>query len=59
MSELVVEDRSVRATIDVSYQSEPLMDMLVPIEMRERYDGRRDGSLIEGRAGYGTFRRIP
>ena len=30
MSELVAEDRAVRATIDVSYQSEPLVGMLVP-----------------------------
>lgn len=56
MTELVAEDRDVRATIDVSYQSEPLVDMLVPIEMREHYKGRRDGSLIEGRAAYGRFR---
>jgi hypothetical protein len=56
MTELVAEDRNVRATIDVSYQSEPLVDMLVPIEMREHYEGRRDGSLIEGRATYGRFR---
>ena len=32
--------RGLRATIDVSYQSEPLLGCLVPIEMRERYEGR-------------------
>ena len=58
MSELVAEDATVRATIDVSYQSEPLVGLLVPIEMRERYEGRRDGSVIEGDATYGRFRRI-
>jgi hypothetical protein len=59
MSELVAEDRTVRATIDVSYQSEPLVGMLVPIEMRERYEGRRDQALIEGHATYGRFRQVP
>jgi hypothetical protein len=59
MSELVAGDRAVRATIDVSYQSEPLVGMLVPVEMRERYEGRKDTSLIEGRAIYGRFRQVP
>jgi hypothetical protein len=58
MSELINEDRSVRATIDVSYQSEPLVGFLVPIEMREQYDGRRDGVRIEGTATYGRFRQL-
>ena len=58
MSELVAEDRAVRATIDVSYQSEPLLGMLVPIEMRERYEGRRDNALTEGHATYGRFRQV-
>ena len=59
MSELVAETRAIRATIDVSYQSEPLVGMLVPVEMRERYEGRRDGSFIEGHATYGRFRQVP
>jgi len=42
----------------VSYQSEPLLGFLVPIEMRERYDGRRDKSHIEGVATYGRFRQF-
>lgn len=58
MSELVAEDTQVRAIIDVSYQSEPLMGLLVPVEMRERYDGRRDGSVIRGTATYGKFRQF-
>ncbi|MEO8258764.1 MAG: hypothetical protein ABI868_15550 [Acidobacteriota bacterium] len=56
MSELTADSSAVRATIDVSYQSEPLLGFLVPIEMRERYEGRRDGTLIEGNATYGNFR---
>jgi hypothetical protein len=58
VSELVLDDRTVRATIDVSFQSEPLLDMLVPIAMRERYDGKKTGSIVEGRATYGRFRRL-
>jgi len=58
MSELVNDDRAVHATIDVSYQSEPLVGFLVPIEMRERYEGRRDGVRIEGTATYGRFRQL-
>ena len=58
VSELVIDDRTVRATIDVSFQSEPLLDVLVPVAMRERYEGKRTGSIVEGRATYGRFRRI-
>jgi hypothetical protein len=58
MSELGVENRSIRATIDVSYQSEPLLGLLVPIEMRERYESKRSGSLVTGRATYGRFRQF-
>jgi hypothetical protein len=57
MSELAANTRRVRATIDVSYQSEPLLGFLVPIEMREHYEGRT-GSVIEGRASYGKFRQF-
>jgi hypothetical protein len=58
VSELIVDDRSVRATIDVSFQSEPLLDMLVPVAMRERYEARRSTSILEGRATYGAFRLL-
>jgi hypothetical protein len=58
MSELINDDREVRATIDVSYQSESLVGFLVPVEMRERYEGRRDGVRIEGTATYGRFRQV-
>jgi len=58
MSELSVESRNIRATIDVSYQSEPLLGMLVPIEMRERYESKRSGTLVTGRATYGRFRQF-
>lgn len=58
MSEIVAENRDVRGTIDVSYQSEPLMDLLVPVEMHEWYEGRKSGSRVETVARYGRFRNI-
>jgi hypothetical protein len=58
MSELKLENRHIKAAIDVSYQSEPLLGVLVPIEMRERYEGARLHSVIECRAIYGKFRQI-
>lgn len=58
MSELLLANRSIKVGIDVSYQSEPLLGLLVPIEMRERYEGLRNHSLIECRATYGRFRQL-
>jgi len=57
MSELVAEDHDVRGQIDVSYQSVPVLGLLVPVEMHEVYEGR-DGVKIEGTATYGNFRRF-
>ena len=57
MSELVLKNRELRATIDVSYQSEPLLGFLVPIEMRERYEGR-GRTRIDGAATYSRFRQF-
>ena len=57
MSELIARDRTVTAIIDVSYQSEPLVGFLVPIEMRERYESR-SGERIKGAARYGQFRQF-
>ena len=58
MSELLLDAPTVSATIDVSYQSEPLVGFLVPIEMRERYTGKMDRAIIEGVATYGKFRQF-
>jgi hypothetical protein len=58
VSELVLDDGAVRATIEVSYQSEAALNMLVPVVMRERVEGRKTGSVVEGRATYGRFRRL-
>jgi hypothetical protein len=57
MSELMARQRGLRATIDVSYQSEPLLGCLVPIEMREDYQDRR-GAHITAHATYGRFRQF-
>ena len=54
MSEIVARNKTVNATIDVSYQSEPLVGMFVPIEMREEYKDR-SGTHITGNATYGRF----
>jgi hypothetical protein len=58
MSEIIVDrvGNGVIATVTVSYQSEPLVGFLVPIEMRESYV--RYGERISGRAEYGKFRQI-
>jgi hypothetical protein len=57
-TELVAEDTALRGTIDVKYQLEPAVNLLVPIEMRERYEIRRDGSRVEGTATYARFRQF-
>ncbi len=56
ISELVVDGGGVLATITVSYQSEPLMGFLVPVEMRETYI--RNPERISGHARYGKFRQL-
>jgi hypothetical protein len=56
MAELRAADREVAGTIDVSYQSEPLLGLRVPVEMREDYVER--GSHITGVARYSKFRQF-
>lgn len=56
ISELIVDTGGVIATVTVSYQSEPLMGFLVPVEMRESYV--RYNERIIGQAEYGKFRPI-
>jgi hypothetical protein len=55
-SELIVEDRTLRAQIDVVYGMEPAIGVSVPREMREKYT-LADGSSIDGKATYARFRR--
>ena len=56
ISELIVPGVGVHATITTSYQSEPLLGFLVPIEMRELYLSDRE--RITGSASYGRFRQV-
>jgi hypothetical protein len=42
----------------VSYQSEPVVGLLVPIEMRGSYDSPRGGARVEERATYANFRQF-
>lgn len=58
MAEMIVENGPVHGQITVSYQSEPLVGFLVPIEMREKYTRRGDSREIFGTATYGKFRRF-
>jgi hypothetical protein len=55
-SELIAENGSLRARIEVSYALEPTMELFVPREMKEKYT-LSDGSRIEGKATYARFRR--
>jgi hypothetical protein len=59
MSEMITADASVRGELLVSYQSEPVLGLLVPIELRERYseNGPRRPT-ITGQATYSNFRRF-
>jgi len=56
MSELVMNSAEVNAVINVSYQSEPLLGFMVPVEMRERY--RAGSDRVEGVATYGRFQQF-
>lgn len=56
MSELVLDGAGVESTISVSYQSEPLMGLLVPVAMTETY--RHSPEHVVGTATYGRFRPL-
>ena len=58
LSELVIDDPELRATVDVGYRQDPVIGHLVPVEMRERYRNRRDGSRVDGTATYSRFRQF-
>ena len=58
MSELIIKNDDVRAQVNVSYQSEPVVGLLVPIEMHEWYAAPRYKATITGHASYGRFRRL-
>ena len=58
MSEMITENAAVRGEVAVSYQSEPLLDLLVPVELREHYIEGPTTPMITGQATYSNFRRF-
>jgi hypothetical protein len=58
MSEMITGDDHVRGELVVSYQSEPVLGLLVPVELRERYSEGKRRAAIEGAATYSNFRRF-
>jgi hypothetical protein len=56
MTEFLLGDPSIRAAIDVSYQTKPVAGFLVPIEMREDYQLLASKARITGAATYAKFR---
>jgi hypothetical protein len=48
MSEMITENDDVRAQVNVSYQSEPVVGLLVQIEIHEQYAARRYKATITG-----------
>jgi len=57
-TELISEDSALRATITVTYRWDDRLRLMVPAEMRERYDVRRDGAVVTGRATYDNLRQF-
>jgi hypothetical protein len=57
-TELIAEDTTLKGTIHVTYRLEPSIHLLVPAEMRERYDVRRDNSTVDGTATYNKLRQF-
>jgi hypothetical protein len=58
LTELMIEAKTVRSTIRVSYQSKPVAGVLVPVEMRESYVVKKRFYNLEGSATYGNFRQF-
>jgi hypothetical protein len=58
ITELVNEAKTIRTTIRVSYQSQPLDGVLLPVEMRETYVLKGRFYTFDGEATYGNFRRF-
>ena len=58
MSEMITEDERVRAELVVSYQSQPVLGLLVPVELREQYSEPGYKATITGEATYSNFRRF-
>jgi hypothetical protein len=58
-TELIAEDLSVRGMITVGYEREPALNVMVPIQMQERYDLRRGPSPVDGRSQLPQLPAVP
>jgi len=58
MTELITRGRGLDASVTVSFKSEPLLGIQVPVEMHERYRSRA-GARIDAIATYGKFQPFP
>ncbi len=58
MTELITEAKTVRTTIRVGFQPEPVGGVLLPAEMRETYVLKGRFYTLEGTATYANFRRF-
>ena len=58
LTELVVEAKAVRSTFRVSFRSEPVAGLPVPVEMRETYTAKKRFYTLEGTATYSNFRQF-
>jgi hypothetical protein len=57
-TELIAEDLTIRGVITVGYDLEPALQVMVPIQMQERYDLRRGPTPVTGVATYRSFRQF-
>lgn len=55
---LAVESKLIKATIEVDYEQEDGLGMLVPRTMRENYRQYSDGAAVTGVATYSNFRQF-
>jgi len=58
LTELVVEAKTVRSTFRVSFRSERVAGLPVPVEMRETYTAKKRFYTLEGTATYSNFRQF-
>lgn len=55
---LMVESKLIKATIEVDYEEEASLGILVPRTMRETYRQYSDGASVNGVATYSNFRQF-
>ena len=58
-SELIAEDLTVTGEITVGYEREPTLNVMVPIQMKERYDLRRGAEPGDGRSQLPQLPAVP